>query len=154
MSFWRQCAIWNVREKKTTIKPVMHDLEVTSNLLLLRMLVFASKYYYFISRANHINPLSGRAFFGQFIFKYRKFDFVTQFLRNGSTKIQSLVYHFVENLKLFYENVKIFSQFWLCLELQLSEVTMVSCRIYSTLALKGLIRNTFIRNLKLKITNS
>ena len=44
-----------------------------------------------------------------FFFKYGKFDFVTQFLRNGSTKIQSFVYHFVEYLKLLYQNIKTFS---------------------------------------------
>ena len=55
-----------------------------------------------------LNPLSARAFFWAF-FLYRKFDFVTQFLRNGSTKIQSFVYHFVENFKLLHENVKVFS---------------------------------------------
>ena len=36
-----------------------------------------------------LNPFSAGAFFGLFLKKYRKFDFVTQFLRNGSTKIQS-----------------------------------------------------------------
>ena len=56
-----------------------------------------------------INPLSARAFFWAFFLKYRKFDFVTQFLRNGSTKIQSFVYHFVENFKLLHEKVKMFS---------------------------------------------
>ena len=49
-------------------------------------------------------------FFGLF-FKYRKFDFATEFLRNGSTTIQSFVYQFVENFKLLYENVKIFHNF-------------------------------------------
>ena len=48
-----------------------------------------------------LNPLSARAFFGLFLKKYRKFEFVTQFLRNGSTKIQSFVYHFVANFILF-----------------------------------------------------
>ena len=56
-----------------------------------------------VDREVDINPLSARAFFGAF-FKYRKFDFVTQFLRNGSTKMQSFVYHFVENFKLLQEN--------------------------------------------------
>ena len=58
---------------------------------------------------DNINFLSARAFFLGFFFKYRKFDFVTQFLKNGSTKIQSFVYHFVENFKLLHDNVKIFS---------------------------------------------
>ena len=52
--------------------------------------------------------LSARAFFGLLLKQYRKFDFVTQFLRNGSTKIQSFVSHFVENFKLLHENVKIY----------------------------------------------
>ena len=39
-------------------------------------------------------------------FKYRKFDIVTQFLRNGSTELQSVVYHFVRNFNLLHENVK------------------------------------------------
>ena len=57
------------------------------------------------------------------------------------------VYHFVENFKFFQENLKIFSEFLQCSELQLSEVTTVSCRIYPTLALKGLmnnVKNTYI----------
>ena len=33
-----------------------------------------------------IDPISARAFCGFFLKKYRNFDFVTQFLRNGSTK--------------------------------------------------------------------
>ena len=57
------------------------------------------------------NPLSARAFFLGFFKKiYQKFDFVTQFLRNGSTKTHSFVYHFVENFKLLHENVKRFSK--------------------------------------------
>ena len=52
---------------------------------------------------------SARAFFWPFLKKYRKFDFVTQFLRTGSTKIQGFVCHFVENFKLLRENVKIVS---------------------------------------------
>ena len=69
------------------------------------------------------NPLTARAFFGLFKKKISKVDFVTQFLRTGSTKIQSFV---VENFKLLRENVK-----KICPELQLFEVTTVSCRIYS-----------------------
>ena len=42
------------------------------------------------------NPLSQSLFWPFFKKKYRKFDFVMQFLRTGSTKIQSFVYHFVE----------------------------------------------------------
>ena len=34
-----------------------------------------------------------------------------QFLGKGSTRIQSFVYHFVENIKLFHENVKFFHSF-------------------------------------------
>ena len=56
-----------------------------------------------------LNPLRARAFFWALFFNYRKFDFVTQFLRNESTKIQSFVYHFVENFKLLHENVKFLS---------------------------------------------
>ena len=45
-----------------------------------------------VSNVNYLfNPLSARAFFWAFLEKYRKFDFVTQFLRNGSTKIQGFV---------------------------------------------------------------
>ena len=62
-----------------------------------------------VNQIERFNPLSARAFFLGFFFKHRKFDFVTQFLRNGSNKMQSFVYNFVENFKLFYENVKIFA---------------------------------------------
>ena len=55
---------------------------------------------------------------------------------------------FLENFKLLHDvNVNFFLQFSLCPELQLSEVTTVSCRIlYQTLALKGLkiVFRTFI----------
>ena len=37
----------------------------------------------------YVNPLSSRAFFGRF---YWIFEFVTEFLRNGSTELQSFVY--------------------------------------------------------------
>ena len=56
-----------------------------------------------------LNPLRARAFFWALFFNYRKFNFVTQFLRNESTKIQSFVYHFVENFKFLHENVKFLS---------------------------------------------
>ena len=65
-----------------------------------------------------------------------QFNFVTHFLRNGSTKLQSFVYHFVGNFKLLLKYVKDFSEVSLYLELRLSEVTM-SCGVYSILALEG-----------------
>ena len=52
---------------------------------------------------------TGAAFFGLFFRKYWKFDFVNlKFVRNGSTELQSFVYHFVGNFKLFYKTIKIF----------------------------------------------
>ena len=59
---------------------------------------------------NLFNPLS-EPFLGLFFKKYRKFDFVTQFLRNGSTKIQSFVYHFVANFILFQKTRDVFHDF-------------------------------------------
>ena len=57
----------------------------------------------YLHNIKRTSTFCAKAFFLGFLKKYRKFDFVTQFLRNGSTKIQSFVYHFVENFKLLYE---------------------------------------------------
>ena len=94
-------------------------------------------YSFYWSFNTILNPLSARAFFRPFFKKISKIWPVTQFLRNESTKIQSFVYQFVENFKLLLK-LKI-SKSWLYPELQLSEMTTVSCRIYSWLALKGFI---------------
>ena len=66
-----------------------------------------------------------------FLKKYRKFDFVTQFLRNGSTKIQSFGYHFV----------LLFS--WHCLwkAQRCFQATPAKWPIYLSSAVKGLRRN-------------
>ena len=53
-----------------------------------------------------INPLSYQTLFSVVSFqKYLKLDFVTQFLRNGSTELQIFVYKFLGNFKL-HENVR------------------------------------------------
>ena len=84
----------------------------------------------------YLNPLSARAFFWGFFKKYRKFDCVTQFFRNGSTKIQSFVYHFVASFILFQ---KLWGRFsWFCLWKALRRLQAKKLPIYLSSAVKGL----------------
>ena len=54
---------------------------------------------------NALNPLSTGAFLASLFLNIENLT-LTQFLRNGSTKLQSFVYHFVGNFKLLHDNVK------------------------------------------------
>ena len=55
------------------------------------------------------------------------------FLRNGSIELQGFIcLYFVENFKLLHENVKTISYNFCCIQnLQTSEVTTVSCGVYT-----------------------
>ena len=82
-----------------------------------------------------------RGFFGLFFKKYQKFDFVTQFLRNGSTKLQSFVYHFVANFILFQKILRDFSRFCLWKAIQRLQATPAKWPIYLSSTVIGLRRN-------------
>ena len=83
------------------------------------------------------------------LFKYWKYDFVRQFLRNGSTKLQKFCIPFCSKCQALTTKMsKCFTYFSLCPELQLSKVITVSRGVYSTLVLEGLMKQWIMGNAK------